>query len=239
MESRHELGGGVRVFVTKEHRFGTDSFLLSAFAAPKPGTLACDLCGGCGIVAALWFRRPEAAPCRAVTVEIQPEAAALAERCIEESGLGGKLVSLCADIRSLPLRRGEYDVVSCNPPYYAAGHGIPSREDAALTARHETLCTLEDVCRAGAGLLRFGGRLCLCQRPQRLPDVLEAMRGSGVEPKRMRFVQQRPASAPWLVLVEGRRGSRPFLRVEPPLFMEDEAGAPSAALRQVYEGGAL
>lgn len=229
--------------MTKEHRFGTDSFLLSSFSAPRRGSLACDLCGGCGIVAALWFRFPERAPRQALTVEIQPEAAELARQCAEASHLQGRLVPLCADLRDPSpifamegIQRASFDLVACNPPYKREGHGIPSSTAAANAARHETMCTLEDVCRTAADMLRFGGRLCICQRPERLADAMQAMRSHGIEPKRLRFVQKRPETPPWLFLLEGRRGSRPFLRVDPPLIMQEENGDASAELRRIYEG---
>ncbi len=99
-----------------------------------------------------------------------------------------------------------------------------SCQNAQKIARHEVCCTIEDVCQAASRLLRFGGRLCLCQRPERLCDTLVAMRAAGIEPKRLRFVQQRPDKAPWLFLVEGKKGSKPFMAVEPPLLIEGEGG---------------
>ena len=85
-----------------------------------------------------------------------------------------------------------------------------------------------------ARLLRYGGRFCLCQRPERLCDVFCAMRESGIEPKRLRMVQKRPDTAPWLALIEGRRGGRPFLTVEPPLMVQDDAGGFSPEMRRIY-----
>ena len=88
--------------------------------------------------------------------------------------------------------------------------------------------------RSRARILKVGGRLCLCQRPERLPEVFAAMQEAGIEPKRMRLVQKRGDTPPWLVLIEGRRGGRPFLKVEAPLLVQDGAGGFSAELRQIY-----
>lgn len=108
------------------------------------------------------------------------------------------------------------DVVTCNPPYKSGGRGILSETASdPQIARHETLCTIGDICTAAARLLKYGGRLCICQRPERLPDVMEAMRQNDIEPKRLRFVQQREHTAPWLFLLEGRRGGKPFYRWRP------------------------
>lgn len=237
MEGPESLGGGVKIYVSRAHRFGTDGFLLSDFCAAERGEVAADLCSGCGIVALLWYRERERAPARCHCVEVQPEAAALLERSAGESGLQGEILPLCRDLRSLTRKdipSASCDLVSCNPPYKAAGRGIESAREHALKARHEALCTLPDVCACAARILKVGGRLCLCQRPERLPEVFAAMREAGIEPKRMRLVQKRGDTPPWLVLIEGRRGGRPFLKVEAPLLIQDGQGGFSAELRQIY-----
>lgn len=232
-----ELGGGVRLWVTKAHKFGTDAFLLSDFAAPRGTDRAADLGSGCGIVPALWFRRTETAPCEAVAVELQEGACAQMERSLSEGGLpAGRFVPLHADLRELRgrLPAGGYDLVTCNPPYTGPGGGLLSEPPARRIARHETACTLADVAAAAKYLLRYGGRFCLCHRPERLADIVCTLREAGLEPKRLRLVQQRPESAPWLALVEGRRGGRPGLRVEPPLVVEGEGGFSPEMLR-IYQ----
>ena len=133
----------------------------------------------------------------------------------------------------MPL--GSFDIVACNPPYKISGGGITNPENAKLVARHESECTLDDVCRCGSSLLQFGGRLCICQRPERLADAMEAMRKYSVEPKKLRFVQQRKSKAPKLFLLEGRRGGkRGFLEVMPTLFIEDESGNFSEEMLNIY-----
>ena len=232
-----DLGKGLRIAVTPDHKFGTDAFLLSDFAAPRRKDTACDLCAGCGIVAALWFRREDTSPQRAYAVEIQPEAAAQLEASVRQGGLPeDRFVPVQGDLRGIRglLPQGRFDLVSCNPPYKPAGTGILSREDPARAARHETMCTLEDVCRAAQYLLRYRGRLCICQRPERLADALGQMRAHRIEPKRLRFVQQRPESPPWLFLLEGKLGAKPFLQVEAPLLIEGEGGFSKEVLR-IYQ----
>lgn len=229
--SWEELAPGVRVCVSREHRFGTDAFLLADFAAPRRKDMACDLCSGCGIIPLLWFR--EEGPRQVWAVEIQPEAAKQLSLSVEESGLAGRVIPLQADLRALPdaVSKGVFDLVTCNPPYQAAGGGILSEAPSDRIARHEVLCRVEDVCRTAAGLLRFGGRLCLCQRPERLADVVCAMREAGIEPKTLRFVQKREDTAPWLFLIEGKKGAKPFLRTLPPLIIQGEGGFSRELLR--------
>ena len=221
MEQFEQLGGGVWVCVSDEHRFGTDAFLLSDFAAPRKKDKVCDFGTGCGIIPLYLYKEYSVAAC--CGIEIQEQGARQFQKGIERSGAGERVTALCADLKDAPglLPKGSFDLITCNPPYKASGAGIESGTDAARIARHEIFCTINDVCRSAAVLLRFGGRLCICQHPERLADVVCAMRENGIEPKRLRFVAKNPAGRPWLFLVEGKKGSKPFLQVEPPLFLEE------------------
>lgn len=217
------LSYGTRLYVSDAHRFGTDAFLLAGFAAPRPKDRCCDLGAGCGIIPFIWCDKGP--PASILAVELQEEGVALMRRSAALNGLEKQITPLHGDLRTLHSdKAGTFDLVSCNPPYKAASTGILSQTHSDRIARHETACTSRDVAQAAARLLRFGGRLCVCQRPERLCDVLEAMRGSGIEPKRLRFVQQRPDTPPWLFLAEGKKGGKPFLRVERPLIIEGEGG---------------
>lgn len=215
------LSPGVFAAVTKRCRFGVDALLLARFSRPKNGGAAADLCSGCGAVPLLWFAEG-AGPAHADAVELLPEAAALIRLGAQKSGLNERLSAVEADLRALGdlLPAGRYDLVSCNPPYQAQGRGRQSPNPARNLARCEVSCTIEDVCAAAARLLRFGGRFCLCHRPDRLPDLFSAMRRHRIEPKRLRFVQHSAGKAPFLLLAEGRLGGKPGLRTEPVLLLE-------------------
>ncbi len=230
-------GKAIAIATSSLHKFGTDGILLAAFAAPTAKDLCCDLCSGGGIVPLYW--QGGVAPGCCYAIEIQPEAVALLEASVQANHLEQVILPLCLDLKALKSlpQPGAFDVVTCNPPYKPAGSGVPSPEKSRLAARHETDCTIGDVCAAAARLLRPSGRFCLCQRPARLADTLEAMRKSGIEPKRIRFVQQRPALAPWLFLAEGRRNGGPFLQIEPPLIIEGEDGF-SEEMLAIYRKGA-
>ncbi len=225
------LGDQLSICVSKEHKFGTDAFLLADFAAPRRRDRACDLGTGCGIVALCWYRALESSPGHCTCVDIQPQAIRQLKRTVEQNGLTERITPLCADLKELQLPAGSMDIVTCNPPYKQPGRGILSDTPSDRIARHETQCTIGDVCAAAARLLKYGGRLCICQRPERLPDVMEAMRQNAIEPKRLRFVQQREHTAPWLFLLEGRRGGSPFLQVEAPLIIEGPGGFSPEMLR--------
>ena len=232
-----QLGPDYRICVSPAHKFGTDAFLLADFAARRSRERVCDLGTGCGIIPLLWFRWG-LEPQTAYAVELQDQAFEQLMVTAEENRdrLAGRLIPIHQDLRQLgkTIPLATVDLVTCNPPYKPAGHGVPSPKEARLTARHEISCTMEDVCAAASRLLRFGGRLCVCQRPERLPDMMEAMRNHGIEPKRLRMVQQRGDKAPWLVLMEGKKGSRPFLQVEAPLIVEDGAGGFSPEMKRIY-----
>lgn len=226
------LGGGVRACVSKEHSFSTDSLLLANFSAPRSANHACDLCSGSGIIPLLWFRG--GGPVSAAAVDVQSKAVELIKRSTEINELEHRLTPVLSDLRELKgvLPAGAFDLVTCNPPYKAAGTGVLSMNTSDRIARHEMLCTLEDCCAAASRLLRFGGRFCLCQLTERLPDVFEAMRRNKLEPKRVRFVQKDKNNAPRLVLVEGRRGSKPFLRADPTLMIYED-GEFSEEMREI------
>ena len=227
-----QIGGGVTVYTSRSHGFGTDALLLADFAAPKRKELACDLGTGCGIIPLYWLAEGRTAP--SWGMDVQPQAVEQFAAGIRASGGEGKVFPLCGDIRALPeeLPRGRFGVVACNPPYQREGNLSP-QDPAAEIARHERLCTLEDVCRAGAVLLKYGGRLCICQRPERLTDAMCAMRGAGLEPKRLRFVSRRLEDAPWLFLLEGRKGGKPGLHLLPPLpVYQDNRWSPE--MQRIY-----
>ncbi len=191
-------------------------------AAPSPVRLAADLGTGCGILPVLWCRDN---PClRVEALEIQPEAAELARRSAADSGFSDRIRVHTADLRRWRewLEPASMDLVAVNPPYFPPQSGGVPAEEAVRIARHENTdparpgCSLRDAAAAAAGLLRSGGRFCLCHRPERLTDALTILREAGLEPKRLRFVHRNPGDAPWLFLCEGRRGGRPGLTLEPP-----------------------
>lgn len=229
------LGDGRKILVSRSHGFGTDAFLLASFASPSVRENAVDLGTGCGIIPTLWLG---AKSVRTVLgIEISEEACKLAQRTIEANGDALRFEVMCMDMRNLvgsDVEREHFDLVCCNPPYFTEESGYISPDPERARARTATDCSIEDVCEAAKYLLRWGGRLCMCCRPERLCDVICAMRQSGIEPKKLRLCQQRPEKAPWLALIEGRRGGRPTLDIQPPLLMLDENGQSSAEVEAIY-----
>lgn len=228
------LGNGIEVIVSKIHCFGTDTVLLADFSKPKEWENACELGSGCGAISFIWCR--EKPPKHITAVELQSDGADMISRGAKHNGLESRIDVLNEDLRNLSvLTPGSFDVVACNPPYKQQGGGIINPEQGKLLARHEYTCTIEDVCKSAARLLRFGGRLCLCQRPERLSDIICAMRESGIEPKRLRLVQQRKNKAPKLFLIEGKKGGKcGGLVVGDTLLIENENGGWSDEMLEIY-----
>lgn len=230
-----KLTDKIYVCASTEHRFGTDAFLLADFSQYRRKDKVCDLGTGCGIIPLIMQKKlpPEII----YAVDIQESAIEQLKAGIEKSQVKG-IVPVCADLRELwenaPV--GSLDLVTCNPPYKAVNTGFESVITAQKIARHEIMCNIDDVCRCAGKLLKFGGRLCICNRPERLADVISAMRNNNIEPKRIRFVSKNPESAPWLFLIEGKKGSKPFMQIETQLYIRNENGF-SDELQKIYSTG--
>lgn len=220
--------------MTDEHRFGTDAFLLGYFASPKHKDIVCDLGTGCGIIPL--YMSKAFAPHKIYAVDIMDKAIKQLEYSLSISHMHTEIAPYNIDLRQLDteIAPNSCSLVTCNPPYKTTGSGIVSHTESDKAARHETMCTINDVCKAANRLLKYGGRLCICQRPERLADVMEAMRKNNIEPKRLRFVSKNPQSAPWLFLIEGRKNGGQFLQIEPSLYIESDSGEFSDELQQIY-----
>lgn len=223
------IGDGIVVYTSEEHRFGTDAFLLTHFSRYKEKDVAVEFGTGCGIIPLLMQKhRP---PEQIYALDIQENAIAQLKRGIAESRAEG-IVPICADLRELweGAPKGGVSLVLCNPPYQPPGSGFLAGNASQQIARHGLFCTPEDVCTAASRLLQTGGRLCLCGRPEWLPDYICAMRAAGLEPKRLRFVSKNARDMPWLFLLEGKKDAKPFLQMEAPFIMyENGALTPEAA----------
>ncbi len=237
------LSPSLSICVSQQHKFGTDAVLLSDFARRCCGfsfqkSVACDLGTGCGIIPLLWYRHPTEHPLKTWCVDIQPQAVAQLKATLAQYP-NPKIRPIESDLKDLQgkIPFQACHLITCNPPYKKQGAGILSERAPAQTARHETQCTISDIAEISRRLLKEGGRLCLSQRPERLADVLGAMRQNRLEPKRLRFVQKNAGSAPWLFLIEGRLGGRSFLQIEAPLLMEDDEGNPTQEIEQIYTQG--
>lgn len=229
-----ELGGGYIVAVSDDHTFGTDAVLLADFASPNKKDIVCDMGTGCGIIPMLLCRNGMG---KHITgIEIQQNGYEQALESIRLSNAHDKVRIINGDIREIKqlLPHGTFNVVIMNPPYKSANGGIESKTQSARIARHEITCNIDDVTAAAAHLLNFGGRLCLCNRPERLCDTIVSMRNAGIEPKRLRFVSKKADTAPWLFMIEGKKGAKPFMNVEAPLALYNSDGELCDEVMNIY-----
>ena len=228
------LSKNISVIVSPQHTFGTDATLLANFAAPKKKDRACDMGTGCGIIPLIWCRKET--PASITALDIQEKACAQLKRSVEMNRLEERISVVNCDLRRLKgvLPFGAFDLVTMNPPYKAVRAGLESMDEAQRIARHEVACTVYDAANAASMLLNYGGRFCICHRPERLTDVLDAMRKANLEPKRLRFVCQREGEAPWLLLAEGKKGGKPNITILPALIVEDKHGNYTPEMEKIY-----
>ena len=214
--------------------FGMDAVLLSGFAKAKEGDHVIDLGTGTGIIPILMEAKTKAS--NLVGLEIQPESADMAQRSVELNHLEKKIRIVTGDIREASSIFGAatFDVVTSNPPYMTEHHGITNEKSPKAIARHELLCTLEDVICQAAKLLRPGGSFYMVHRPFRLVDIMVLMREYHLEPKRMKLVYPYIDKDPNMVLIEGLRGGRPRMTVEKPLIVYKEPGVYTDEIYEIY-----
>lgn len=232
-EKIEPLGNNMKVVVSDCHTFGTDAILLANFASIRRKDVACDMGTGCGIIPLIWCKGETN---KVYAVDIQPKAISQLEKSIEINGIEGRVNAVNGDLRNITaiLPQGSFDLVTMNPPYKPVGTGIESVSEAERIARHEVTCTIDDAVIAASRLLKYGGRFCMCHRPERLCDIIVALREGKTECKKIRFVVEKKGKAPWLVLVEGKRGGKKGVTVMPELVMNDENGNPTEEFRSMF-----
>lgn len=232
--SLERLSDDIYIEVSPQHTFGTDALLLAYFARPKNNDVALDMGTGCGIIPFLWLRN--LAQGTVHCLDIQQNAIEQVERSIEINAAQGRLVPHLCDLRDIRshFAAEQFSLVTMNPPYKPVGTGIKSQDESAKIARHEICCNIEDAVKAAAYLLKYGGRFCMCHRPERLADVVCIMREYRLEPKRLRFVADKGGEEPFLFLIEGRKNAKPFLRIEPQLQIKKENGKFTDEMLGVY-----
>lgn len=214
--------------------FGMDAVLLSSFARVKKNERVLDLGTGTGIIPILLTAKTEGKSF--VGLEIQEESADMARRSVMHNHLEEKVEIVTGDIKEAASIFGpvSFDVITTNPPYMIGKHGIANESDTKAIARHEVLCNLDDILRESAKILKPKGRFYMVHRPFRLPEILAKMAKYGIEPKRMRLVYPHVDKEPNMVLVEGMRGAKPRMQVEPPLIVYNKDGSYTEELLKMY-----
>lgn len=215
-------------------RFSMDSVLLSDFASLSPGCRVCDLGTGTGIIPLLLYGRNNTILCDAV--EIQEDAAERAQRSVALNDAESSIRIHHGDLREIRnlLPHAQYSLVTCNPPYAAAGAAIPSPKPAIQGARQEATCTFEDVAKAANWLLKDHGKFCFMLPAYRLSEAIHTMQPLRLEIKRLRLVHSTPDKEARLMLVEAMKGVSPGVQVLPPLIIKNPDGTDTDELKRIY-----
>ncbi len=194
-------------------KLGRDSILLSRFATVKKGWKVCDL--GCGIGSLLLLLSLREEHLLRYGVELQPEAAMLAQKNLDRNGLSGEILQ--GDLREKTLLPTDgFQLVVSNPPYFKLGTG-----DHGGTARMDETCSVEELCTTASRLLRTGGRFALVFRPERLSALFSALVAVKLEPKRLQLLCHRREKAPYAVLVEAIKEGGAGLDILPNHYQEE------------------
>ena len=220
----NELRPGERLDDPKKFCFGVDAVFLSDFVRVRPGENVLDMGTGNGIIPVLLSAKTEA---RHITgLEIQEDTAEMARRSVAHNHLEDRIDIVTGDIKEAAelFKPAFFDVITTNPPYMLADHGMRNPDDAKAIARHEVLCSLDDILRESMRLMQDKSRFYMIHRPFRLTEIMIKMHQYKIEPKRIRFIHPYIDKEPVMVLVEGVRGAKPRVTVEPPLIIYDRNG---------------
>ena len=215
--------------------FGMDAVLLSAFAKVKKDEKVLDFCTGNGVIPILLEARTKGS--HYTGLEIQDTSADLAMRSVMLNNLGDKIDIVKGNVveASDIFKGASFNVITCNPPYMNDNHGLKNSDLPKAIARHEVLCTLEDIIREASKILNENGRFYMVHRPQRLVEIITLMHEYKLEPKRMRMVYPFADKEPNMVLIEGIKGAGSMLKVEKPLIVYKEVGVYTQEVYELYE----
>lgn len=218
----------------KRFCFGMDAVLLTGFARIYEGDRVLDLGTGTGVIPILLAAKTKAEHFTAL--EIQEESISMARRSVIYNGLTEKIDVVQGDIKNMDslFKAGSFDAVTVNPPYMTGGGGILNDTSPKAIARHEILCTVEDIIKGAARVLKFKGRFFMVHRPHRLTDILYYLRVYKLEPKAIQFVQPYKDKEPNMVLIEAIKGGGPMVKVKEPLIIYNKDGSYTEELIKIY-----
>ena len=214
------------------YKFSTDSVLLANFAKAKQNDIYVDLCSGSGVVAILFSWKNKIK--KSYAVEIQQRLADMAKRSIEHNNLSKRIEVLNINLNQTHNVLGyeSVDVITVNPPYNEAG--LTSETDEIAMATHELATNLSEIVKESSKLLKFGGKLFMVHRADRLVDILCECRANKLEPKILRVVYPKVSKEPNLILLEAHKGGKPGIKTQKPLILNEENGAETEELKKIY-----
>ena len=231
------LKNGYKILQDSERfQFGIDAVLLADYASKslKEKESVIDLGTGTGIIPLLMVIKCKTAAFTGL--EVQKESADMAARSVAMNGLEGQIQIVHGDLKEAGslFPRHSFNVVTCNPPYMIDAHGRNNEQDALTIARHEVLCTLEDVVKAADYLLASHGSFFMIHRPFRLPEIFSSLEKHKMEMKRMRLIYPFADKEPNMVLIEARKNAKRRLTIEPPLIVRNDDGEYTIEVQDIY-----
>ncbi|EJD8506951.1 tRNA1(Val) (adenine(37)-N6)-methyltransferase [Staphylococcus pseudintermedius] len=215
--------------------FSTDALLLGHFTEVRKRDRILDMCAGNGVIPLLLSDKGN----NVITgVEIQPQLVNMAVRSVQYNHLEDRITMVEMDINALiqAYSPAQFDLITCNPPYFKANQTNQHQLEAHKIARHEIYCTLDDCLRVSNHLLKEGGRVVMVHRAERMLDLFESMRHYRIEPKRLHMIFSKPGKAAQTIVVEGRKGGRQGLDIAPPFYIYDEQGDYTPEMKEIYYG---
>lgn len=215
--------------------FGMDAVLLSGFARIRKGDHVLDMGTGTGIIPILLKSKTKGE--HFTGLEIQEECADMATRSVQYNGLESAVDIVCGDIKEAAgiFGAASFDVVTSNPPYMIGAHGLQNLYMAKAIARHEVLCTLEDVVSQASKVLKDRGRFFMVHRPFRLAEIFSVLTRYKLEPKRMQLVYPYIDREPNMVLIEALKGGNSRITVEKPLIVYEKPGVYTKDILEIYD----
>lgn len=237
-ERLDDLQNGYEIIQNPEYFcYGIDAVLLSWYAKAKEGELVLDMGTGPGVIPLLLKAKTEGK--HFTGLEIQEPVAEMARRSMKHNQVEDDIDIVTGDIKeaSAIFGRASFHVVTCNPPYMTNQHGLKNPDQPKAIARHEVLCTLEDVISQASALLKVNGRFYMIHRPFRLAEIMGILMKYGLEPKRMQLVYPYVDREPNMVLLEAVKGGKPRIQVEKPLIVYEKPGVYTSMIHEIYASG--
>ena len=236
-ERINEINENLKLIENKDSlTFGTDAYLLSAFLSTTKSKTGVELGCGSGVISLLALTKGKASKIHAI--EVQESIADIAKRNGELNGLNSVFSVICDDLRNVKSESvgGEVDFVFSNPPYMKADSGKLNENEEKNISRHEIFGTINDFSACAKRLLKHGGDFYVVYRPDRLPDLIYALKSNGLEPKRLVFIHANSYTSPSLLLISAKKGGKSGLTIDAPIYIyKDGTTEYTDEFKEIYD----
>ncbi len=211
--------GGYKIYQDDTlYRFTSDAVLLSHFATVKNNDLVADFCSGSGIVGLNLFAYNEKSVKSVTLFEMQKSLFDLSVKSIKANGLENKIFAKNIKLQDISYEYNEtFSLIVCNPPYMEKDNGFYEEKEEIAVCKREITLSLSELCFIASKKLKYGGRFALCNRADRLSEVIFQLKSNNIEPKKLQLVYSGKAKEPYLIMIEGVKGGKPSLKILPPV----------------------